>query len=172
MASKRTTVLRKVSIANLRTAETFDAQFNPEELEESISVNWTRITIPGMSHQVLQYSNTNNVEFSMDFYSTAFTEPNRIKIVDFRNFLESLCYASDQASSIGGGAPPRLLVVWPNVLSMTAVIDSIDFKYKMFDADLNLKRMVASVKFIEIRDTRITSEEVRLNGSRRATTTG
>jgi hypothetical protein len=166
------TALRKVSIANLRTGETLDAQYNPTDFEEKISVNWQRLAVPGMSHKVLQYQGTENHGFSFDFYSRGFTNAEAMALRDWRNFLASLCYPSEGASSIRDGAPPRVLVVWPTLLSMTCVIGSVVFRNQSFGADLRLTRMVASVDFEEIRDVRLTSEEVRLRGSRRASAGG
>ena len=50
----------RMSIANVATGESVDAQFNPADFEEALEVNWARQTVPGLSHQPLQFVNTGN----------------------------------------------------------------------------------------------------------------
>ena len=45
----------RMSIANVSSGESIEAQFNPTELEEALEVNWARQTVPGLSHQPLQF---------------------------------------------------------------------------------------------------------------------
>ena len=44
-----------MSIANVSSGASIDAQFNPTEFEEALEVNWARQTVPGLSHQPLQF---------------------------------------------------------------------------------------------------------------------
>ena len=58
-------------------------------------------------------------------------------------------------------APPRVLVVWPSVLTIECVIASIDFQYRQLAVDSSVLVYTASVTFEEILDTRATSETLR-----------
>ncbi len=168
MPASSLVALRKCSIANLRTAEVLEAQFNPTDFERTIAVNWAHITVPGLSHEVLQYTNTKNTGFSFEFFCLANTTDSRARTVDFMNFIESLCYASAGANSIRNGAPPRVLVVWPSLLSMTCVVGKVGFGYKAFTSNgLEVTRAMVSIDFEEIRDARLTSEDVRARGGLR-----
>jgi hypothetical protein len=44
----------RMSIANVSSGDSIDAQFNPTEFEEALEVNWARQTVPGLSHQPLR----------------------------------------------------------------------------------------------------------------------
>lgn len=161
--------LRKMSLVNLATAEPFEVMFNPTDFEEKVSVKWKRVAIPGMSHELLQYENTSNVTFGFEFFCRATNRETKQLTMDFRNFILALCYPSEGATSVPTGAPPRVLVVWPRLLSMTCVVQNVAFKNEAFDpTDLSLLRLKANVDFEEIRDVRLTSESVRTHGHRRA----
>ena len=56
----------RMSIANTATGDVVEAQFNPAEFEEALEVNWARQTVPGLSHQPLQFVNTGNVKFTLE----------------------------------------------------------------------------------------------------------
>src|SRR4051794_18296147 len=90
----------RMSLANLSTGESIDAQFNPSDLEESLEVNWARLVVPGLSHQPLQYVHTGNDKFTPELYFDAHdptTDLERIQHV--RRFLQSLCYPRRGAQS-------------------------------------------------------------------------
>jgi len=160
--------LASMSLANVATGEVLEAQFNPTTLEDTLSVDYTRLTVPGLSHKVLQYVGTGNVGVPVELYCNANTEDTARAILSFRNFIDSLCYASASAQDIRGGAPPRVLFVWPNLASLTCVILKRQFTYENFAPDGSLLRYKAQVELEEIRDFRLTSEEVRERGLLRA----
>ena len=60
----------RCSLVNVTTAESIDCLFNPTQLTEKVQVNWNRLAVPGLSHQVLQYQSTGNRELSM-FWTSA-----------------------------------------------------------------------------------------------------
>ena len=45
----------RCSLVNVATSESIECLFNPTQLTEKVSVNWNRLSIPGLSHQLLQY---------------------------------------------------------------------------------------------------------------------
>ena len=58
-------------------------------------------------------------------------------------------------------APPRVLFIWPEVLTVEAVIGSVEFRYKQLAVDGTVLVYSADVTFEEILDERVTSEELR-----------
>lgn len=160
----------RVAITNLRTFETKEVLANPRELEVVVDVEWTEQKIPGLSHTVLQYENTGNVGFPMELYLSEYQYSKEI-VEDWRNFLWAFAYADYDASDILEGAPARMMIVWPNVLSLTCVLRRISMKHVSFALDGRATRSIATIQTMEIRDVRIGASDVRVQGIRRAQAT-
>ena len=63
-------------LVNVTSGESMECLFNPTQLSEKLQVNWNRLAVPGLSHQVLQFQSTANrqlsgVEFYLDRYFAA-----------------------------------------------------------------------------------------------------
>lgn len=159
----------RMSIANVSSGDSIEAQFNPTEFEEALEVNWARQTIPGLSHQPLQYVNTGNKKFTLELNFEALDPTTDLaQIHRDRRFLESLCYARRGAGDVLSGGPPRALFVWPNVVSLTCVITSLSFKHSRFNLDGTPVQFTAKLGLEEIRDMRLFSEDVLANGTQRS----
>ena len=157
----------RMSIANMTTGDSIEAQFNPTEFEETLEVNWARLTVPGLSHQPLQFINTGNAKFSLELYfdatgleSDSFALP--------RRFLQSLCYPKRGAQDVIGGGPPRALFIWPEIISLSCVLTGLSFKHKRFNVDGAPSQYTAKLSLEEIRDVRLLSEDVLANGTARS----
>jgi hypothetical protein len=152
-------------LINVETAESMDCLFNPTQISEKVSVNWNRVTVPGLSHQLLQFQSTGNrqlsgVEFYLDrFFATE--QSDDADILDFRGFLRALTVPPQGADGVPATAPPRTLFVWPSVLSIETVLTDLEFQYKQFAADATVLVYTATVTFEEILDARVTSEDKR-----------
>ena len=155
-------------LVNVATAESMDCLFNPTQLTEKRQVNWNRVVVPGLSHQLLQYQSTSNrqlssVEFYLDRLFAA-AQPGHPDIAEFRNFLCALTVPPAAAQSVTAAAPPRVLVVWPSVLTMVGVVTDVEFQFRQFASDGAALVFAATCSFEEILDTRITSEALRRGG--------
>jgi hypothetical protein len=162
----------RVSFTDLRTAESFDMPFTPEGFSEKVSPQWNRQAILGMSHQNLQFGYTDNYQISGMVFPFLLPDPpgpgGLTMLDDGRRFLMSLCYPSETADSVRTGGPPRVLILWPNLLSLTCVLDGLTITHQAFNSEGNTVRFTASVDLVEIRDVRLTSETVRARGTRRS----
>ena len=152
-------------LVNVTSGESMECLFNPTQLSEKLQVNWNRLAVPGLSHQVLQFQSTANrqlsgVEFYLDRYFAA-EQPGDVNILEFRAFLRALTVPPAGTEGVLATAPPRVLVVWPNVLTIECVVASIDFQYRQLAVDSSVLVYAAAVTFEEILDTRVTSEELR-----------
>lgn len=160
----------RMSLANVATGQTLDVQFNPTEFDESLDVNWNRLAILGLSHMPLQYLQTGNQGFSFELALRAWDKngnqmPN---IMSARNFLLSLCYPSRTSQDIKGGAPPRVLFVWPGLVSIISVISRLKAKYTLFNKQGQPVHFSYTVDIEEIRDVRLYSEDVLAQGTQRS----
>ena len=163
--------LQRGHLCNLKTGERLAFLLNPTEFSEGVQVNYNRLQVPGLSHQVLQYVSTGNVSLPMEFYLDKFfaatieTDPD---LLNFKRFLQALTVPVGGEEDVVGGGPPRVLFVWPGLISLTCVITTLEFKYEQFNRDAEVLVYRARTTFEEIRDARVTSDEIRESGSLRA----
>lgn len=154
----------RCALVNLSTGESVDCLFNPTQLIERVQVNWNRLAVPGLSHQVLQYQGTGNRELSaVEFYLDrlfAQAQPGDVDVLAFRRFLRALTVPA-VGSELAYAAPARVLLLWPGVLSVEAVVTSVEFQYRQFGADGGVLVYTATVGFEEIRDVRLSAEDLR-----------
>ena len=152
-------------LINVETAETIDCLFNPTQISEKVQVNWNRVTVPGLSHQLLQFQSTGNRQLSgVEFYLDRFfakEQSDDADILEFRGFLRALTVPPKGADGVPATAPPRTLFVWPTVLSIETVLTDLEFQYRQFAADATVLVYTATVTFEEILDARVTSEDKR-----------
>lgn len=149
---------------------------NPTELEEAIEVGWNEQRVVGMSHPRLQYTGTGAHKFpAVEFYVSAHALSQETgknlsanEVLEFKRFLQSLTVPRAGAQDVVGGAPPRVLFIWPRVISLVCVVRSVSFRYNRFSAEGTPLVYTARVAFSEIRDARMTHEQILIEGSRRA----
>jgi len=150
----------RVSFTDLSSGTTVEAQFNPTELVERLSATWQELDVPGLSHQPLNFSHTGNETFIMTLRFRAQDQAELDRIHTARRFLKSLCVPVGGADDILGGSPPRVLLVWPQMISMTCILRSVQFTHRIFNRQAKSVEYVAEIQMNEIRDFRITSQEV------------
>lgn len=159
----------RMSMARLTApSETLEAQFNPTELEEKISVNYDELAVLGLSHMPLQYSQTGNLVLPFELAFRVFDDRgNRQDDLAYaRRFLYSLCFPSRTAADVTSGAPPRVLFVWPTLLTITAVVTELSWKHTLFNKSGTPIHSAAKITVKQIRDVRMFSEDVLAVGMR------
>ena len=152
-------------LVNVETGESMECLFNPTQLSEKVQVNWNRLAVPGLSHQVLQFQSTANrslagVEFYLDrFFATE--QPGEPDIMEFRSFVRALTVPPSGTEGVVDTAPPRTLFIWPEVITVETVVTDVEFQYRQVAIDGRVLVYAATVTFEEILDVRVTSEELR-----------
>lgn len=152
-------------LVNVTSGESMECLFNPTQLSEKVQVNWSRLAVPGLSHQVLQFQSTSNrqlagVEFYVDrFFATE--QPGEPDVLDFRAFIRSLTVPPAGTEGVVDTAPPRTLFIWPEVVTIETVVTDVEFQYRQLGVDGRVLVYAATVTFEEILDVRVTSEERR-----------
>lgn len=151
-------------LINVTSGGSIACLFNPTQLTETVQVHWHRLPVPGLSHQVLQFQSTGNRSFQgVEFYLDRFyarEQPGQPEILGFRNFIRALTVPPEGVQGVVDTAPPRTLVIWPNVLTVEAVVTQVAFHYRQFSVTGNVLVYTAVVTFEEILDTRVTSEQL------------
>jgi hypothetical protein len=163
----------RVTLTNLTTGRGFSAQFNPTELEETVSANYNELKVLGMSHAPLQYTGTSNWEgtFSLGFDALATyagAAGAQATVWGARRFLQSLLYPSAGGQGVAGGAPPDVRLLWPTLLALTCKLKTVKFKHSRFNSRLQSCLFVADVTVVEARDVRLYSEDVLGSGTMRS----
>lgn len=155
----------RCALVNVTSGESMACLFNPTQLSEKVQVNWSRLTVPGLSHQVLQYQSTGNrsiggVEFYLDrFFATE--QPGAPDIMAFRSFVRALTVPPAGTEGVLDTVPPRTLFIWPEVITVETVVTDVEFQYRQVALDGRVLVYVAMVTFEEILDVRVTSEALR-----------
>lgn len=150
-------------LVDMATGESRTAQFNPAELNETISVNYTKIVVPGLSHTRKHYINTDDVKYDFELFAHCLdgSGPDGLNAIqEDRRFLYSLTHPRG-AQSIREGGPPRVLFIWPKLISLTCVVTGLAFNYTMFNAWGAPVAWKAKVTLEQIRDAFVSSAEIR-----------
>jgi len=139
----------RCTLFNTHTGEWMDCLLNPTQLAEKIQVNYSRITVPGLANQILQYQSTANrqipgVEFYLDKYF-ANEQSKSTDILAFRRFLLALTVPPR-----GGQAPPVAQIIWPCFFSVDVVLNSVEFRYQKFSVSGDVLIYTANCSFEEI----------------------
>jgi hypothetical protein len=114
----------RCTLANIESGETLTCLFNPNALTERVEVGYQRLGAIGQSDEQLQYTNTKNRTLpGVAFYCDGFDGRD---IEAFRVFLRALTLPGNQS------APPALLLVWPNVVTLEGVVTDLEFQYTQF----------------------------------------
>lgn len=165
----------RMSIVAISSGDFIEAQYNPTELEENLGAVYATQTVPGLSHQVLQFTHTENLTLTFDLNYDALTNPSSFDADDAlngRRFLHSLCYPRAGAATVRDGAPSRAVFIWPELYTLTAVLTKLKIKFTRFLVTGKPSAFVASCTLQEIRDVRITAEEIMADGTQRADSGG
>jgi hypothetical protein len=159
----------RVSFTALNTGETYYMPYVPNTFSEKVSASYSKQTIVGMSHQNYQYSHTENHTFdNLNFYFRANTVNELNLIHEGRKFLLSLCYSSAGASSVSQNRPTKILFIWPTVVTMTCIVESVSITHEKFNVNGKTVQFRATIKVTEQRNVRLTSEQVRQQGTNRS----
>jgi hypothetical protein len=158
-----------MSLTNLVTGDFLEPQYNPETLEEEVGAAWAALQVPGLSHPRKHYSNTEDApyQFTLLFSSVNGGVDRQNQIETARKFLLASVCPRAGAGAVKTAGPPRILFVWPTLLSLTCVITKVKFTHEQFNYLGSSVRYRAAVSIAEIRDTLMTMEDVLRFGTLR-----
>lgn len=157
-----------MSIVNLDTLTELVAQYNPEEITERIGANYSRHAVQGHSHQIKQFSHTEDLSVTFTMAWSGHAGPAFYEYIHFaRRFLHSVHYPKRSAGLIAHAGPPRLLFVWPELFTLTAVMTGCTIHHQAFQQKGGTVRYTAAITLEEIRDAFISSEDVLEYGTER-----
>lgn len=143
---------------------------NPDQLKYHMAAEWARIAVPGLSHEVLQYSHSASTEVSFDIEwssqeaarrfrsqeqgrpqlpteeARAIRAHSRNEYFRYHEFLGLLTVPIDR-----GFAPSRVALIWPNFMRMTAAVVDVDFTFQQWSVSGEPMRFVVALELVEAR---------------------
>lgn len=137
---------------------------NPAQVKVNGVANWPRIAVPGLSHEVMQYSHTNSRELSFQLQWSALESlrrngmhalrdspgrPGSVRVItQYRHFLYSFLQPLER-----GLAPSRARLVWPDFLHIVGVITKVNFTFTKFASSGAPMAFSADIDMVEHRVT-------------------
>jgi hypothetical protein len=175
-----TRISRRLYIINTETGDTLEAQFNPDELVETFESKWNNVTIPGLSHELLQFSNSASDKISFKLFFTGMRPPGKLSYIQgetevmdaiqyARRLLKSWTTPTPNAYNVLGSAPPTLSLIWPQTLSFKCIISKVEFKISNWDKsefERGPSRAEASIEITQINDAHFTSDNIITDSAR------
>ena len=179
-------------LSNIGTGEIGYMMLNPDELRETHKANYHRRRSPGLSHQRLNYMDNDNVKLSFKAVFDEFVYMDRgiatpgigqatdiTEVERSRRFLLSLIN-QNRGQRLPQAAPPAVLFVWPDFISMRVRLTNLEFVHQMFSTSLSkgvsgngsvtprTRILVANISLEETPLARIYSDDMALNGTLRS----
>lgn len=156
----------RVFLTSVSTGSRLEAQYNPTELAETIGATYAKQKVIGLSHQVKQFTNTDDLThtFTLKFDGTRSIAQQTMNM-RARALLHSWCYPRRDANSVGRAGPTRVIFVWPGLVQLTTVILTLAFKYERFNVQMEPIQWEVAVGIEEIRDALLLAEDVLINGT-------
>ena len=142
----------KIKIESMgKQYDSFDVMFNPTEYSLNKANQIAEIAIPGLDTPILQFIRGQNEKLTLDLFFDVrkiAQESDQDKNVKDVRILTDRVY---QLAKIHPDlhAPPRFQFIWGQGLSFTAICESVQQKFELFDPDGIPLRATLSVVFRE-----------------------
>ena len=138
-----------------------EAQYNPSELEETIGAAYAKLVVPGLSHKVKQFTNTEDdvLKFKLDYVVDDGGPAAADRLIAARLFFKTSVRPRRNIGAVSSGGAPRLLFFWPNFMSMTSILVAASLKYTQFNSTGRPIRMSVDVTLEDVRDTIILADD-------------
>lgn len=159
-----------VTLVNMVTTDSIEVQFNPEQLEEQLGANYAKLTVPGLSHQRSHFVHTEENAYSFDLFNHALGSgkemgPDFLKgIREDRRFLMALVHPW-RAEGIDRGGAPKVLFIWPQLVSLPCKVLKLGFKYTLFNKQGAPVAWTCKVSLEVHRDSFVSMEDVLNDGT-------
>jgi hypothetical protein len=141
--------------------------FNPESIERTFGGRYAAHSPIGFSGVVKQFVGNDNQEFELHVFYAAMTREEYDELVVARHFCEAIAYASDQATTIQTNAPPKVLIFWPNNLSLVCRVEKVRIKDELYDTSGRVLQFSAILSVFEVVENRFSKERIKTVGPQR-----
>jgi len=126
---------------------------NPNEFTIKGEAEYSRLDVPGLSHQVVQWSNTKSIEytFALDWYYQAVSEAHANS---GRRDVDASMYAwlTSFLFPVGPGlAPPIMQIYWPHFLWIAGVVTNVETTIRRWSQEGVPMEWGVQVTLLEVR---------------------
>jgi hypothetical protein len=141
----------RLVLMNLTTLEELEAWANPPALSEQRAAQLNRLSVPGLGHQPLHYGGTGNRRLAdLELIFDRRTHP-YADLEAARQFLDALLVP---VRTTVPAAPPRVLFVWPKLVSLEVATESVELVHEHFAVDGSPMAMTAKLAFEHVVEMR------------------
>ena len=144
-------------------------QFNPQSFSRSIKAVYVEHEVLGGSFAPQEYVRTENQLINISLQYEAQISGQLDQLEQAERFIESFMYPP-QATSFVTNAPDRMLLVWPNTLSLRCRLHTVVFNHNRFNRLGNTVGMKIDMTLKEVSVSRITKGLVQRLGALRSST--
>jgi len=136
---------------------------NPQTLQVSVRATYGKLAPVGWSQQIVQYGSTESVNLPIELYFSAqqiwrFKDHNVVSLDQGVDFLASFLQPKGQ-----GLAPPRLLLIWPKMLTIVLGVEEFQVTHTQFYRSLQASICTVTLQATEI-ETQFVSSRTRRDG--------
>lgn len=158
-----------MTLVNMVTTDSLEVQFNPEQLTEVLGANYAKLTVPGLSHQRKHFVYTEEPAYSFDLFNNSLDSGyNGLTAMQAirsdRRFLYSLVHPW-RSDGIARGGAPRVLFIWPQLVSLPVKIMKLSFKYTQFNKNAAPCAWTCGVQLEVDRDAFVSMEDILNEGT-------
>lgn len=151
-------------VVNVTTGERIEVLANPEELSEVRSATFARPAVIGLGHRPMHYTGSENARIQkLTLWIDAHVAAERGGAFDvdgFAGFLRAFT-VPPLVGGEPGSEPPRLLLVWPGLLSLQGFVTGLELRYTQFAESGEPIRYTASLDLEEALDVARYSGDLR-----------
>jgi len=138
--------IQKAYLIDFETGEKLEFQYNPAEWDDNREVVYESITIPGISHPVYQF--TAGGERAVNFTLSLNSMYQRNAPFEISHWIRARTYPEYSLNMISN-APHKVIFVWPQSISMLAIITKADRHILDHYPDGRIKLMTLDVELKE-----------------------
>jgi hypothetical protein len=162
----------KLAIFNVATAERIDAQFNPQEFQFQLAVNYSDLSVPGAGYEPEQYTNTSNGTMPINLFYNSYTEEEKQQRDAAERFLLALCYPRRGAGVVRQHPPPRAMIVWPRYARLVCTVRTLNISVARFNVRMEPVEETFQITVKTSQDAQLFSEDIARQGLRRPSPRG
>jgi nucleoid-associated protein YgaU len=143
----------------------FEVQFNPTQWTQQKGAQIAEISIPGIDSPLLQFVRGQNEKLTLEFFFDTTTEPGGMgeNAVDVRTRTRGFYELGKMQP--GTHAVPRIRLTWGKGLSFTAIVESVQQTFTLFNPNGIPLRATLSVSFREYKTLEEQIKELKLESS-------
>lgn len=142
--------------------ERFEVQFNPTQWTQQKGAQIAEIAIPGIDSPLLQFINGQNEKLTLEFFFDTTTEAGGMGMDALDVTTKTKSFYQLVKMQPGTHAVPRIRLTWGKGLSFTAIVESVQQTFTLFNPEGVPLRATVAVSFREYKTLEEQIRELKL----------